>query len=380
MLAGVQQLMVGDGVDCGRGRSASWDELAVAGDDFLETCASEEIDSLVHHHLSSSADADGWPVDVREALARTARADAARELLRWQEMVDVLRALDAAGIRPILLKGAALAYSVYPNASARPRADTDLIVRRDETAGVRGALEALGYAAQTACDGDLLFHQFQMVKVDRFGLHHAFDVHWKISTQTLFADALTYTELEAESVPLAALDPLARGAGTVHALLLACIHRVMHHGDADWLIWSYDIHLLASSLSDADRDRFASLAIAKGVAAIAAHELARARSRFDTPGLDRITETLSQSSGESEPSAAYLTPHRRWHHDLASNMRGLPRWSDRVRLLREVMLPNRRYVLDAYGVAGRRWSRAILPALYMHRLVRGTWKVATGRK
>ena len=41
-----------------------------------------------------------------------------------------------------------------------------------------------------------------------------------------------------------------RGLSPVHALLVACIHRVAHHRGTERLIWLLDIHLLASRLEE----------------------------------------------------------------------------------------------------------------------------------
>lgn len=54
--------------------------------------------------------------------------------------------------------------------------------------------------------------------------------------------------------------------------------------------------------------------------------------------------------GAREPSAGYLRPNRRWRHELASNVRGLLRWTDRLGLLREVAFPAPGYMLEAYGM------------------------------
>jgi hypothetical protein len=164
----------------------------------------------------------------------------------------------------------------------------------------------------------------------------------------------------------------------VHALLLACIHPAMHHRNAEHLIWMYDIYLLASRLSDADIDRLVEVAVAKEVGAVCAHELARARSRFAFRLPDKAMVALA--SREGEPSAAYLRPSRRWVDELISSMRGLPRWGDRVGLLREIAFPSRRYMLAAYGLAARPSRAAILPALYAHRILKGIQKIALGRK
>ena len=360
------------------GDSVAWSTLGLTPAEFLEACAREDLIGLVHQRLRTSSDAGNWPQTLCAELARQARAQTALELVRHEELVSVLRALADAHVHPILLKGTPLAYQVYGAPASRPRLDTDLLTRREALGGVRRAMTGLGYTAPTQCDGELIFYQFALARNDRYGVEHVFDFHWKVSTQSVFADLLTYDELAADAVPIPALGPHARGAGPVHALLLACLHPVMHHRNVERLIWVYDIHLLASRLSAAKLEQFADLAIAKEVGAICAYELALARSWFGTWIPDHVMRRLD--SAGNEPSAAYLGPGRRWHHEFVASVSGLRRWQDRLRLVTEVLVPSPRYMLGSYGVGNRAWGFALLPALYLHRNVHGIWKVLVGRK
>jgi hypothetical protein len=314
---------------------------------------------------------------VLREIAAGARRATALELVRQREITAVLDALAAAGIHPILLKGVPLAYTLYDAPSLRPYEDIDSLVGRADVEAIKRVMAPLGYAEARLSGGELLFCQFQMMKRDALGIDHTFDFHWKISTQSLFAEALGYEELATHAAAVPALGPCARRAGFVHALLLACIHPAMHHRNTTRTIWLYDTHVLASRLTAVDLDRFADLAVERRVAAICASQLAQSVARFHTPVPERIVARL-QSRGSAEPSAAYLQPARRWHHELIENMRGHRQAADRVRLLREVLLPSPKYILDSYGLGTVGY--VLLPALYVHRVLLGGWKIATGRK
>lgn len=362
-----------------RGAAIPFAAFGMPPDEFVRACADHDVTSLVDERLRGLEKACDWPPGVREALGERARALAAVELLRRRELNAVLDALAAEDIRPIILKGTALAYGLYDNPASRPRVDTDLLIRRHQVDAVRRVMARSGYSSPAYCEGELLFGQFPSTKTDQFGLAHALDFHWKISTQAVFADLLSYDDVSAEALPLPSLGVHARAAGPAHALLLASVHPVMHHRNVESLIWFYDIHLLASRLSERDLDRFAELAVARHVSAICAHQLAGARHRFGTSVSERVITRLSAITPR-EPSAAYLRMGRRWHDELVSNVRGLPRWADRVRLLREVMLPGPAYMLKAYGLPTSAVSAAMLPALYVHRLASGSWKILAGQK
>lgn len=353
------------------------EHVSGAGRDAFNACLREQLTGLVYEQFVRDPGCCDWPAEIREELARRARAAVAIEVARQQEIAAVLDRLAADGVTPILFKGTALAYSTYGAPSLRPRSDTDLIVRRSDVDAVSRVMTALGYARPPHSGGELLFRQFWLERRDHNGVMHAFDVHWRVSTQPAFADLLSYEELAADAVAVPALGVHARAAGPLHALLLACIHPVMHHRNDERLLWIYDIHVLARTLPAADLARLADLAIVKRMAAVTAAGLSRARDRLATPLPGNLVERL-RASAAVEPSAVYLQPNRRWTHDLVASLRALPRWRDRLHLLREVAFPAGHYMLHAYGLG--RSATPLLPVLYSHRILRGAWQMLGRRK
>lgn len=361
-----------------RGEPTPWSTIPGTPEQALEACALQGVTCLVHERLTSTHSENDWPPEVGRALARASRAETALELLRRRELVAVLDVLAAHDIRPVLLKGAPLAYTAYPAPACRPHDDVDLMIRRRDVERVAHVLATRGYVAPPYCDGELLFCQTQLSRRDEFGVSHDLDLHWKISTQSVFADLLTYDELYQASQSVPALGPNARAAGSIHALVMACTHPVMHHRGVERLIWVYDMHLLASSLTDDDFRQFAVLARTRRVGAICARQLELARDRFGTQVSAEMVARLATC--DSEPSTAYLAPGRRWHNELVSSLQALADWRSRMRLLREVFVPSSRYMYAAYGIEPDGWGRARLPGLYVHRTVRGAWRIMLGQK
>lgn len=360
-----------------RGEELPWDALGTHPADLLDACRRQDLSELVHYRVAAFRHALDWPEPVLHELEKAAYASAATELMRRQEIVSVLNALAASDVYPVLFKGAALAHTVYEAPSLRPHRDVDLLIRREQVETARQVMAELGYAETLLSGGELVMCQFELARTDEFGLDHAFDFHWKISTQSVFAETLIEEELASAAVPIPSLGPHARAVGPVHALLLACMHPVMHHRNTERAVWIFDVHLIASGLSDAEWDRFAALAIDKRVAAVCALRLALARSHFRTRLPGRVVAGLDEPR-PPEPSEVYLRPSRRWHHDLLSSLRGLGRPSDRARLLREVLVPSPRYMLRSYGFGAMGF--VLLPALYVHRVMHGVWRVLRGRK
>ena len=155
-------------------------------------CEEEDLSALMYQRLTESG-SDGWPRELRETLGEHARRRAGEELLRASETREVIDALARAGVGPILIKGTPLAYAWYDTPASRPRDDTDVLVPAAQVETARGVLASLDYVTTVYCDD--LFSQFEVQKTDRFGMMHAFDVHWSISTQPAFANVLTYDEV-----------------------------------------------------------------------------------------------------------------------------------------------------------------------------------------
>jgi hypothetical protein len=213
--------------------------------------------------------------------------------------------------------------------------------------------------------GDHVTHQFTYV-VDVHGVRLEYDVHWKIADPQAFAGVLTYDELARNAVSLPPLGPAARTIGDVHALLVACTHRVAHHYDSDCLLFLYDIDLLSRALDAGSWDRVIALASEKRIRRVCARSLGLAARLFDTPVPRRVLDAFT-AADVVEPTAAYLRPVLRRIDILRSDLQALGGWCARGRLVREHLLPPPAYLLASYG----RTRAALLPALYIHRILRG---------
>ncbi len=293
------------------------------------------------------------------------RQAAVIEAIRARELQAVLSTLHEAGVRPVLLKGAALAYTHYPRPELRPRSDTDVIVPFEARDTVASALLAAGYSRPREVDGDVAVGQFHFVRTDQYGCEHALDVHWRVSNVRAFADALTFEELRRDAVAVPQLGPYAQGASPVHALFFACMHRVAHHGDSPNLLWLYDVHLLASRLTSIERDAFVALAIERRMRGVCARSLALADEAFG--GIEkRWREALGATDGVHEPAAAFvgggLRPIDILKSDLASTA-----GRSRARLLREHLFPSPSYMRQRFP----NWPVALLPLAYACRIVVG---------
>ena len=349
-----------------RGEPAAWPAShgQTARTQFIAAATRHGVLPLLAPRLHEAKALGEWPASIREPMVDAARHEVVVESLRRRELQRLAVALAGANVRPLLMKGAALA-SLYPG-RLRPRRDTDLLVRgRDLTKATR-ALHALGYRRSVQTPGELVMPQMEVVRTERPGIRHVCDVHVKIANPQVFAEALSYDELNTSAVNVPGLGAGTRALGSVDALLLACIHRVAHHHDREKLLWVYDIHLLVSGMDTRTLEQFASRAAEKQITAVCRRGLSLAQHWFHTDVPIEVMGALA-SAGLAEPSAAFVGGRLRGVEVMWSDLKAIGRWRDRWRLVREHLFPPASYMRQRYGVS----NALLLPVLYMHRGVRG---------
>ena len=300
------------------------------------------------------------------------------ELRHQQVLTPVHAALADIGVQPVLLKGTALAYALYPDPMLRTRGDTDIIIPSAERSRVHDLLTTLGFEIDIGVSSQLISHEatYTFTTVD-MGMH-IIDLHWRIHKSELLSRLFSYDELLADAIRLPKLCPEALGLSPVHALLLACMHRATHkqnpyyvdgiaYCSPDRLVWLYDIHLLANSLSSANWHDFVRHAADGGLGATCLEGIGRARACFDTCCPDLVLADLS-ALGTQERPTIYLKASKLRQEWM--DFEALDGFTSRLRYLRELFLPPAAYMRSKYLHAENDW----LPLLYARRAFDGLAK------
>ena len=354
-----------------RGDPGIWRHVAdpLMAERFVAAASRHRVRPLLAWTLHRAGELPLWPEPVRRALIGAERGEAALEVVRGIELRRLAASFAVAGVPVLVLKGGALAYSIYPEPWLRPREDTDVLVRMDDADRARELLTAAGYEPAPMQSGALVSHQRVYVRSDDGVRHHACDLHWKIANPAAFADLVSTEDLLRDAASISVDGVTARIPSRADALLLACWHRVSHHQDSDNLLWLYDLHLLADGMSEADTARVIDAARRTKTAAVCARGLSLAADRFGTGMPATLLARLSAEHDASPRTAAYLRRDARKVDLLAADLRALPDWRSRLRLIREHLFPPADYM---FAVSGRSHP-ALLPALYLRRIIRGSF-------
>jgi hypothetical protein len=326
-----------------------------------EDASLEEIHAIDQHGMLPLVYRWSGNRSLRDAALRAA----ALETLQIETLREVLDALNERGVTPLIAKGTALAYSIYPSPDLRPRTDVDLLIDERDFGAVRAAFASRGFG-ETPSSG-VRQHMFYRVDVNR--IMQSYDVHLDITNNATTADTLWYDDLRARAVPLPAISQHALAPSPVDSLLYACIHRVVHHHASDRLIWLYDVHLLREGMAPEQRRELWMRAAERRVVAISRQSIAQAQELFGGD-VDDATEFLS-TFDENEPSRAFLEPHRSGAAVLAGDLAALSSWPARFRRVGQLAFPSAEYMLQSFGVR----SRVALPVLYVWRGLRGVGRL-----
>ena len=304
--------------------------------------------------------------DTDPQLSALRRRLMLEEDLRVAELRRVVDALGNAGVRAVVLKGSALAYTHYPAPWCRTRADLDLLVSREHRALAGQVLQSAGYAPGHLVSGTWLMQQDLWERALTPDATQMVDVHVEFTNRAFFAAHFPAVEGLARAVPAPFAGPHGWQLDPVDALVFSCVHRVAHHSRDVRLIWSRDVALQAAACGPGEVAALMTRASTRGVAAICAQELETARAIWGGHAGALADDVIAglRAAGRGEASGAFLAAGRGPAGDLWLDLRALPSWRDRGRLVAEHLFPPRAFMLRQPGATARnlawRYTRRIL--------------------
>lgn len=183
---------------------------------------------LVYRQLAATPE-DAVPEEVLAELAATATAIGATNLRLAAALLELLDALEQAGVRTIAYKGPTLAMRAYGNLSLRHYNDLDVLIRRRDIRAATRALEAAGFRLH-----DPVGRSAEEAAL-RWGHHFAFlreqdtllEVHWRFH-KPLFGSPLPEDEIWRKSGETRVAGRAVRTLDPVHELLVLATHGSWH--------------------------------------------------------------------------------------------------------------------------------------------------------
>jgi hypothetical protein len=265
---------------------------------------------LLHKWLKDCPDSLRPPTPVMDVLQQAYLQQAALVAVRHRQLACLMTTLAEAKQPALVLKGAAVAESLYPDPAQRPATDIDVLVRPLDYPKAREALLAAGYHSrkgrrpnQADWAGE---EEFVMPGVPNWFM---VDLHWTLSPFTWTEQPETLEMLFHEAHLIEAGDISIPVLVPSHALVHAALHLIYANFDNIRLIWVYDLHLLSRQVDDQGLwpDVFAVARQWHGRLALA-DALLLAQHWFGTPLPPGLTDPDHFSAHEAE-WAVYQTVH-----------------------------------------------------------------------
>jgi hypothetical protein len=265
----------------------------------------QNLGPYLFHRLQRTAALESLTQEVRRSLQTAYYQAAAANAIQRQELANVLGVLGGAGVEAVLLKGAALAYTVYDDPISRLRGDIDAWIPADQLPTAITALEAHGYRSRDKSDRppaliSLVGGEQQMVShVPGTGLIElqspAFRGEW--TRRTTYVDhagvwsRCVAVEIEGHKTLVMAPED---------GLILLCHHQaISHQFSFPWGRGLLDVHLVVG-IAAPDWSEVVARAQTWRLATVLWTVFCLARQLFDTPVPDEVLEALAPA------------PWRRW--------------------------------------------------------------------
>lgn len=335
----------------------------------LPLAHAEGVGPLLYWRLSRSGKFSLLPEEIRNFLRAMYAGTWSKNQRLFKELETLSGLFQAAGITPVLLKGACYALTIYPDIGLRPMGDLDLLVPKGQFAEAVQIARSLGYvdSGPEAAPGlkDLLSQEVCLVKPDGSAvveIHHSL-----VADQTFtYSVKVDWFWEQTESLPVmdARLAGLRMLTPTAQVLYAAAHAMLQHGGHTVPLRWEYDLdQLIRVYAGRLDWGLLLSKARAFAWGSALGASLARAREYFDTPIPTDSLAQLSQLT-DRHTDLVVLKQTRPATHILEERLKLLSlNWTGRVRLLWALLFPSPAYMRWRYRFQGS-WR---LPWYYLAR-------------
>jgi hypothetical protein len=262
---------------------AAWEELR--GRALLEDEAVSRLLPLLHENLRRAGAA---PEQLRGLRGVRRHTLVANEML-FRGVAPVIAALEEAGVRTVLLKGASLALRHYADPGLRPMTDIDLLVAPGDLARAVRIFANHGFlpTVEPTPRRTQLLHAEDFA--DERGVH--VDLHWRLHPHREEADESLWSRL----------DPLSIAGAPSHALSPAdeLLHQLvhgLHWSQVSPIRWVADsCGILANPSASVDWGVFTAAAAKGRVVTAVLEGLRFLREEFEAPVPAAVLDALAAS-------------------------------------------------------------------------------------
>lgn len=276
---------------------------------------------------------------------------AAMNLLAEHDLAAILGALNQAGVRTAVLKGAALLKTVYRQPAWRPMVDLDLLIQFEDLPVALDALAQIGYRPTEpepfANRDGLFWNDFLLHRQGRPSAQ--LELHWDLLGIPYYATRLPAAELLDRAQALVAGDIPALALAPADLLLHLCAHNFFHH-QGRLLRADVDVAFVASHYGpELDWETVVETAVDLDLLLGVRQSLARAAGLWFAP-IPRPVLARLEALRPRARERAMLAGQRGEFLKLLRTLATLPTLGHRADFVKGQLFPSRDYLAWRYDV------------------------------
>ncbi len=147
----------------------------------LESAFWHGIAPLLYNNLKDTQENHLIPREIMAQLRTAYHGNLARNMYLYTELKRILETLCDKGVKVIVLKGAALAKTVYGDIGLRQMGDVDLLVKREDLPHAEDIMSGLGYRFQGDMTPDWYRENHQHISYIHPEKNIPVEIHWHIA-------------------------------------------------------------------------------------------------------------------------------------------------------------------------------------------------------
>lgn len=323
---------------------------------------------LLYDSLIRRENLDGLSPDVVESLRESSFRTGLANWLAFEELGRLLTLLERGQIPVVLLKGAALAHTVYADPALRPMADLDVLVPYTAFPRARAIMIEQNYAPILESGDDFDWHFAHAQGFSGRGKQPMLvELHWHIFGLPYYRERIPIEWFWSRTMPARLGERTVQVFSPQAQVLHLAAHLALQHQQRP-LVWSYDLALVLSHWRDQiPWEQMIDSAGAFELSEVLRSALALVEQVWDVTVPSHAWELLGvHGSVRERLLSAALTADRVEARDVWDGFQ-MPGLKGKLGYFRQVLFPGIDYMRTRYHIADARW----VPLYYLARLGKG---------
>ncbi len=306
------------------------------------------------------------PSELVDELNQLYIESATHNLIINHKLAEILRGFSKIDVPVVVLKGAALSATIYPEPALRPMIDLDLLIHFSSLAAARLLLERIGYKIvkiRPMKDDSGLFYNELGFKSDDPS-RCIVDLHWRLIRIPYYANVFSTEDVFANAAPLSIAGEDSLTLSLDDQLLYLCAHYTFHSMGSP-PIAQVDIgYLLSTSESLINWQELIKRSVDLNLSFSLKQTLLESCQKWHG-NVPEKAQALFKALHPSRMQLFFVFSRKRVITSIFLTLLTLPDMRLRFTYIRGQMFPSRKYLMWRYGLS----SSTFMVPVYVYRLI-----------